>query len=208
MNEQPLNLSTSLHEIRRRWLLVTLVTLLCALGGIAFAAFRPADSTAVALVLLPSNTGSNSASQALSPGTQSVVAKSTPVLAAAGSKVTPPLQPTELKQLLTVTELSQQVLAIQVRTPNGAYAEQLANAVASSYIKYAGQLGESSSGISALQQESTRLTQQIQSLQDQINTVQARIASEGAASSAGQLDSALVAHFEMSKTRCRCNSMA
>jgi capsular polysaccharide biosynthesis protein len=158
----------------------------------AYGVLRPPDSSAVTLLLLPTSSGSNPGGQALSASTQAVVAESTPVLAQAGAKVTPPVAPTALKQLLTITEPSQQVLSIQVRAPHAAYAQELANAVASSYIKYAGQLRESTTGVSSLQQESTQLTQQVQSLQTQINTVQARIGSEGATSSAGLLDSTLV----------------
>jgi capsular polysaccharide biosynthesis protein len=94
--------------------------------------------------------------------------------------------------MVTATSLSEQVLQIQVQAPGDGYAEQLANAVAASYIKYVGQLRENSSGVAALQQESSELTQQIQALQNQINTVSARITSEGAGSAAGQSDGALV----------------
>ena len=196
MNDQPLHMRASFQEIRRHWLLVTLTAALCALAGMVFFALRPADSTAVTLVLLPTSAGSNSGAQTLSTGTQAIVAKSTPVLVAAGSKVAPTIGPTQLKKILTISSLSQQVLAIQVRAPQGTYAEELANAVASSYITYAGQLSTSSSGVKALQQESSQLTQQVQSLQNQINTVTARIASEGAASGAGQLDSDLVTSLQ------------
>jgi len=107
--------------------------------------------------------------------------------------VSPPIGAVALRKLLTVTALSGQVLQIQVRTAPSSYATSLANAVAASYIRYLGQLNKSSStGVAALQQESALLTEQVQGLQSQINTVSARIATEGPSTSAGQSDSALL----------------
>lgn len=53
MNEQPLNLRASLQEIWRRRLLVIVVAALCGLGGMTLGFLKPADQTAVALILLP-----------------------------------------------------------------------------------------------------------------------------------------------------------
>ncbi len=50
----------------------------------------------------------------------------------------------------------------------------------------------SEAGVTALQQESAQLSQQIQGLQTQINTMSSSIASEGASSSAGERDSTLL----------------
>ena len=51
------------------------------------------------------------------------------------------------------------------------YAEQLANAVAASYVRYTGQLAATSAGpqVAALQQQSAQLTKQINDLQTQID---------------------------------------
>ena len=151
--------------------------------------------TAVALVLLPSSTASGSGNSGNSGNTgtagngintEAVIARSTPVLAAAGAKVSPPLGALGVEKLVTVTPLSGQILQIQAQAPASRYAVQLANAVAASYVDYIGQLEAGSAGaaVAALQHESTLLTQQIKDLQSQIDTVTARIASEGAGSSA------------------------
>ena len=109
-----------------------------------------------------------------------MIANSTPVLAAAGAKVSPPLGVTKLRTLVTVKALGGQILQVQARAPQGRYAEQLANAVASSYVTYTGQLAATSAGpeVAALQQQSAQLTKQVNDLQTQITTVSARIASE------------------------------
>lgn len=203
MNEQPLNLRASLREIWRRRLLVIVVAVLCGLGGLMYGLLRPANETAVALVLLPPSTASstgdsgnsgNSGAVGNGINTDAVIARSTPVLAAAGAKVSPPLGALGVKKLVTVTPLSGQILQIQAQTPASRYAAQLANAVAASYVDYTGQLEASSAGaaVATLQHESSLLTQQIKNLQAQIDTVTSRIASEGAGSNNGQQDTNLL----------------
>jgi len=201
--EEPLNLRTSLHEIWRRRLMVIVVAIICGLGGLAYGLFKPVKETAIALVLLPPSTASNSSNSGNSGNsgavgtditTDAVIARSTPVLAAAGAKVSPPLGALEVKKLLTVTPLSAQILQIETQSPASRYAVQLTNAVAESYVDYIGQLEASTAeaGVAVLEHESSLLTQQIKDLQDQIDTVSARISSEGASSSAGQQDTDLL----------------
>ncbi len=204
MTEQPLNLRASLVEIRRRRLLIIVVASLCGVAGLAYGLFKPATATAVALVILPpNNNGSTSGnsgnagnSGAVGSGidTNAVIARSTPVLAAAGAKLSPRLGALGVKKLVTVTPLSGQILQIQAQDPTSGYAVQLANAVAASYVTYIGQSEGSSARatVAALQRESSQLTKQINDLQSQINTVTSRIAAEGAGSSAGQQDTELL----------------
>lgn len=204
MNEQPLNLRSSLQEIRRRRVLIIVVAALCGIAGLAYGLFGPSNETAVALVLLPPTTGTNSAGNSGNTGnsgaagngidTNAVIARSTPVLAAAGAKVSPPLGPLGVKKLVTVTPLSAQILQIQAQDRTSKYAVQLANAVAASYVAYIGQLEGSSAqaAVTALQHESSLLTKQVNDLQTQIDTVTSRIATEGAGSSAGQQDTDLL----------------
>jgi capsular polysaccharide biosynthesis protein len=198
MNEQPLNLRASLQEIWRRRLLVTVVAVLCGLGGVILGFLEPVDQTAIALVLLPPSAASTSGASANSTRTDAIIAESSPVLAAAGAKLSPPLGATDLKNLVAITALSGQVLQIHARAPRSTSAKQLANAVASSYVKYSDQLETSIAGpgVTALHQESALLTRQIRDLETQINVVSARIAHEAAGSSAGEQDASLLGALE------------
>ena len=198
MNERPLSLPAAFREIWRRRLLVIAVAAICGVGGLLHGFLQPQNSTAVALVLLPPSAASTSSVPANGAKTDAVIARSAPVLAAAGARVSPPLGVAKLRSLVTVTALSGQILQIQARAEQGDYAEKLANAVATSYVKYTGQLATSSSGpeVSALQKQSAQLTKQVNDLQSQINTVSARIASEGQGSSAGVQDANLLASLE------------
>ena len=223
MNEQPLNLRASLQEIWRRRLLVIMVAALCALGGLAYGLHKSVNQTAVALVLLPSsaasgsgntgNTGATGNSGSVGNGvkTEAVIARSTPVLAVAGSKISPPLGPLGVEKLVTVTPLSGQILQFQAQAPTSGYAVQLANAVAASYIDYVGQLqaDNTKNAVAGLQNESTQLTQQIKNLQYEIGTITARIGSEGAGSSEGQQDTDLLASLrsEQNQASLQLNSV-
>lgn len=207
MNEQPLNLRASLQEIWRRRLLVIIVAALCGLGGVVYGLLRPANEAAVALVLLPPSTASgsgesgnsgNSGTAGNGISTEAVIARSTPVLAAAGAEVSPALGASGVKKLVTVTPLSGQILQIQAQASVTRYAVQLANAVATSFVDYVGQLETSSAGpgVVGLQKEAALLTTQIKDLQTQINTVSARITSEGAGSNAGEQDVSLLGSLQ------------
>ena len=87
MNEQPLSLRTSLREIWRRRVLILVVAVLCAAAGAAYGYLRPTTATAGALVILPQTANSGSGVSGIS--TEVVIAKSTPVLAGAGAKLSP-----------------------------------------------------------------------------------------------------------------------
>ncbi len=220
MNEQPLNLRASFREIWRRRLLVIVVASLCGLGGLAYGLLKPANQTAVALVLLAPSVASGSGNSGNTGNTgnvgsgiktESVIAKSTPVLAAAGAKLSPPLGALELEKLVTVTPLSGQILQIQAQAPTTRYATQLANAVAVSYVHYVGQLGAGTAraAVVALQRESTQLAQQIKNQQYEIGAISARIASEGAGSSQGQRDTNLLGSLrsEQNQVSVQLNSV-
>jgi len=195
MNEQPLSLRTSLREIWRRRVLILVVAVLCAAAGAAYGYLRPTTATAGALVILPQTANSGSGVSGIS--TEVVIAKSTPVLAAAGAKLSPRLGALAVKKLVTVSQLSGQVLQIEAQGRTSSDALRLANGVAASFIQYVTQLdaGYSGPAVASLQQQSTLLTQQINSLQAQIDTVSGSLNSEGAGSTAGQQDATLLAQL-------------
>jgi capsular polysaccharide biosynthesis protein len=200
VNEQPLSLHASLQEIWRRRVLVIVVAALCGLGGLVYGFVAPANQTATALVLLPSTAAStsgnsgNTGTAGSDVTTEAIIAKSTPVLATAGAKVSPPLPAQGVENLVTVTPLSGQVLQIQAHAATSTDAVHLANAVATSYVDYVGRLeGDSAkAAVAPLQKEATQLTHQFNSLQSQINDVSARVASEYAGSSQRQQDTNLL----------------
>jgi len=196
MNEEPLNIRTSMREIWRRRVRVLVVAVVCGLAGVVYGFLAPTKSTAVALVLLPHSANSSSVGSSVATG--EAIAKSTPVLAAAGGKLSPPLGALEVKKLVSVSEPSGQILQIEAQGTTSSAAVSLANGVAASFIHYVTQLdaGYSGPALAALRHQSSQLTQQINNLQTQIDTVSTRLNAEGAASSAGQQDSTLLGQLQ------------
>ncbi len=196
MSEQPLNLVTSLSALRRGRLVVGCVAVLGLAGGAAHSVLMPPEPVASALVILaPISTVSSSGNTVDDTSTQIIIATSTPVLAAAGAAVSPPISATALKRDVDVKALSADVLQFQVSAPSTRLAEELANSEVASYSSYADKTGaESANGaIPALEQEASQLSKQIRILQRQINATTARLASERASSPASQRDSSLLA---------------
>jgi capsular polysaccharide biosynthesis protein len=193
MSEQLLNTRTSLRELWRRRILILIVAVLCGAAGAAYGLHTPAKATAVTLVLLPPHSG-NAAAVGSSIATAEAIAKSAPVLAASGAKLSPPLGALAVKKLVSVGQLSSQVLQIEAHGRTSSDAVQLANGIAESFIHYVSQLdaGYSAPVVASLQHQSTLLTQQINNLQAQIVTVSNRLNADGAGSSAGQQDATLL----------------
>ncbi len=195
MNEQPIDLKASLNILWRRRVLLVAMALLGVCGGTAYSVLRPPLPTAVALVLLPPSSTSVSGAPTRDMKTEIVLATSRPVLSEAGRAVSPPVDATQLKHHVVVTALSQDILQVQVGATRSSEAETLANAVAADYIHYVDITDSTSSGeeVAGLQKQSAQLSNQIQSLQTQINAVSARLATENPNSATGQNDTTLLA---------------
>lgn len=194
MNEQPLDLKIAFRAIWRRRLWVFAITVLALAAGVAYAHETPSEPAAETIVLLPSSDVSGAGNVSPYTQTQIIIATSTPVLAAAGSAVSPPESAGALRAAVTAQGVSQDVLQIKVLASTVARAEALANAVATNYIAYVNKAASSANAtVNALQQQSTALTKQFLSLQDQINKLSSQIAAEHPSSPAGQRDEALLA---------------
>jgi capsular polysaccharide biosynthesis protein len=196
MNEQPLDLKAFFRAIWRRRVLIGALALVGFIAGIAQVVLMPVAPKARVLVILPPSSlvTTSDGTQVDQMPTQIIIATSTPVLAAAGAAVSPPVSPTALKSRVAVTALSTDVLQFQVTAAKARDAEKLANAEATAYIAYVNKTGSASTNgvVPALQQEATQLSHQIQGLQDQINKATAQLAADGASTPAGQRDASLI----------------
>ena len=209
MNQQPLNLRTALREIGRRRALVLIVAVLCAAAGVAYGFIKPANSTSVALVLLPQSGKSSALGSNIS--TDEVIAKSTPVLAAAGAKLSPQLGALEVRDLVSVSQPSGQILQIAAQGRTSSDSAASGKRRRGNFIQYVTQLAAANSGpaVTSLKHQSTLYTQQINDLQSQIDTVQNRVDSEGAGSNAGQQDATLLSQLrsEQNQVALQLNSV-
>ena len=80
------------------------------------------------------------------------------------------------------------MLQFQVNAPSGAEAEKLANAAATGYVAYINDTSTMTAGgaLSSLRGEASSLSNQIESLQHQMNSGATRLAGENPDSAAGQ----------------------
>jgi capsular polysaccharide biosynthesis protein len=125
-----LDLRGFLHVMRRYWLVVGLAAVLCLGAGAAFTILRPPLLASKTLVLLPPTTRDIA--------TQVVIASSNPVLADAAPNIKPAISLLTLHNRVEAISISSDIIQITADGPTAAEAENMANAVAHSYIRYIG----------------------------------------------------------------------
>ncbi len=129
MSQQSLDLRGFFQTVRQRWAIVALAAGLGLIAGCAFIALRPSMLTSMAVVELPT------AAPAPDVGTQVLVAGSDPVLAGARRRAGLAVSLPALRRQVKVSSLTPSVLTISALGKTAAQAEDIANAVASSYIR-------------------------------------------------------------------------
>ena len=127
MSEQALDLRRSLRIVWRHKIIVGIAAALGLAAGIAFTVLRPPVLTSQALVALPNSKDF---------GTKVFVATSNPVLTSAGRRLDPPLSFQELSGRVQAMGRTSTIVSINAEGSTAARAEEIANAVASSYIAY------------------------------------------------------------------------
>ncbi len=125
-----MDLRAFLQIMRRYWIIVGLAGLLCLGAGVASTILRPPLLTSKTLVLLPPSTHDTA--------TQVVIAGSNPVLAGAAPNIKPALSVLALHDRVQATSLNSSIIQITAHAPTAAEAENMANAVAGSYVRYIG----------------------------------------------------------------------
>lgn len=133
--DHPLDLRKSLEIVRRHLAVVWIAVALGLLGGTAYGALNPPIHESTALVVLPSSTSNTS--------DQVVAASSTPVLQRSLSRFQPALSLQTLRSRVQVANLTTDVISITAQGRTDSQAEDIANAVADSYVAYIGSANSS-----------------------------------------------------------------
>jgi capsular polysaccharide biosynthesis protein len=144
MSEKALDLRGSVQIARRHKWLVSAVTALGLLAGGAYSTLRPPLLTSTALIVLPQSTqaaaGAAAASTNGSPdvytATETVIARSTPVLSAALPSARPAMSFDALRADIHVNSPTSYIISVSAGGKLAADAEATASAVANSYIAY------------------------------------------------------------------------
>jgi capsular polysaccharide biosynthesis protein len=139
MIHEPLDFKRALKLVRRHKIIVLSAAMLGLLAGVAFAALRPPMLSSQAWVVLPPSTGENVGTQLI--GTQVVIARSDPVLIAALRDLHPGMSLQSLRDKVDVKSRAGTIIAISAKDKTAARAEDIANAVAQSYVEYVGHRG-------------------------------------------------------------------
>jgi hypothetical protein len=133
MSQSAPDLRSSRHGFRRYGIFVGAAVAASLLAGVTTAAFSSAMVTSTALVALPVTT--------LTSVGAVVIADSDPVLAGALPGLSPGTSLATVQGEVQVTSLTPYVMSVSARAGSAAQAEATANAVAESYIGYAGSAG-------------------------------------------------------------------
>lgn len=128
MSQQPLDLRRSLQIVRRYKAVVGAAAAVGLLTGSVFTALHPPLLASQALVLLPPVTRDIP--------TQVVIASSNTVLAGAARSLQPTPTAKALRSHVQVKSLTSNVISISAEAATAGRAEDIANAVATSYISY------------------------------------------------------------------------
>ncbi len=116
-----------LHTLRRHKKIVGFAVVLGLIGGSAFTMIRPPLYTGVAVVELPGEEYIQ---------TQVVVAISDSVLVGAMPNINPPVPLATLRHDVSATSLTTEIVQISAQGRTAAQAEDIANAVANSYVSF------------------------------------------------------------------------
>ena len=133
MSQSAPDLQSSRQLFRRYGILVGAAVAASLLAGVVTAAFSPAMVTSTALVALPVTT--------LTTTTAVAISDSDPVLVGALPRLSPGTSLATVHGEVQVRSVAPYVLSVSARAGTAAQAEATANAVAESYIGYAGSAG-------------------------------------------------------------------
>jgi hypothetical protein len=129
MSQQPMSLRRAFELIRRNKAVVGGVVGLGLIIGAAFGSINPPQLTSSALVILPNTK--------IAMGTMLVIGTSDPVLSGARPNIDPaPAGIVTLRQQVTLTSASSNIVSVNAQGGNAPAAESTANAVANSFVGY------------------------------------------------------------------------
>jgi capsular polysaccharide biosynthesis protein len=207
VDEQVLNLSDSLQIIRRYLRLILALTLLGLAVTLAYVALVPAMPSAQSIVLLPPSSADASGQPTRDVATEVEIATSQPVLESAARKVRLVLSYSVLQHRIAVTALTTDVLQVTAQASTGRLAEDLANAVARSFVNYSNtSSAQSNQSLPGLEQQSAQLGHEIADLQQEINTTANVLAQETPGSIAYQHTQQVLVSLQASEDQYRLQS--
>jgi capsular polysaccharide biosynthesis protein len=131
MSQQGLDLKKSIHIVRRHKIIVGVAVALGLLVGASYAVVNPPTRSSSVLLVLPSLSAANMA-------TEVVIAGSDPVLSGAVNDIGSGVTLQTLSNDVKVSSETSSIIQVTASSKNGELAEKIANGVANSYLAYVG----------------------------------------------------------------------
>ena len=200
MDEQVLKLRDLLGIIRRHLPLFLVLTLAGLAIGLAYAVVRPPMPAASSIVLLPPSSTTASGQPTVDVATEIEIAESEPVLDVAARNARLVLSYPVLQRRVAVSALTPDALQITARASSGRLAENLANAVAASFIQYSTSSAlQSNQSLLELEQQYVQLGRELTTIQQQVNSTSNLLASETPGSAAAKSTQQLLTSLQVSQ---------
>jgi capsular polysaccharide biosynthesis protein len=190
MGEQAIDLRSTMSILRRDAVALIAAGLLGAAAGGGYVVLKPPLYSSTSQVLLPAEQSPTGMPMQRDVATEVRVANSDVVLDPVVEKVTPDLSLRQLRQRLTISAPTSDVLQIVARGEDRKQAEAIAQAVAEAEVAY---VGKSSSSLSqarqaALQSRLDSLNASLKTVNDEVDRTKARQRSEDPRSVEGRAD--------------------
>lgn len=141
MTSQPLNIREVLRVMRRSKTIIGIGVAVGLAGGAAYGSINPAQMTAQSSVVVQTSGAAAQApaSDTVNPmETQIVVATSSPVMQGALQSIRSSESLPQLEKQVSITSPANNIVTIAVTDPSGQRAEQVADAVAGSFVDFIG----------------------------------------------------------------------
>ena len=199
LSEQTLDMGRVLWLLRRQRRVVAACVLVGALIPAIVMLGRPTSYASMSLVLVPTpaSSGSSAGSNGSSANTNitdSAIAESSEVLAAAASKVAPHITLQAAQNRVKATAIATNLVQITATGSSPRTAEALANAVANRLVVFvsSSDVSNGSSAIAGLEAQAAALTTQVNTYDQEIELEQAAIQKYSPNSSTAQADTQLL----------------
>ena len=183
------------------------MTLLGLVVALAYVVLAPPMPSAQSIVLLPPSSTDSSGVPTRDVATEIEIAVSQPVLEPAAQKAGVVLSYSVLERRVSVTALTADVLQITAQGATAHQAEDLANAVARSFIGYSNNSStQTKQSLASLEQQATQLSNEIADLQQQIDTTSNLLAAEAPGSAAYQHTQQVLVSLQSTQDQYRLQS--
>jgi capsular polysaccharide biosynthesis protein len=175
--QRPFEERASWRSLARRWRLLAAFLAVGLLGALVYSSLSPHGAVTHSLVLLPPAPANGGSAPTRDMGTETRIARSTPVLAKAVESTGGAVSLEQLRHEVMASAVTTSLLDIRVEDSSSRRAVALANAVARGYLGYSQELASQAADTQerVLEARATDLKRQVAGLQDEVANQTAKL---------------------------------